>query len=637
MDMSKIIQKIRAGRLSILLIGTLVLLGSCEKFIDPDQDLVVKEDDFFKDWYEYRAAEMGMYGLMQDLAEQLLVLGEVRADLLQVTENASRDLIEVQNFEISEQNRYASPRNFYKLIAACNNLQRKLEHFHPEVLDKDAPITNYDKVYGEVLNMRSWAYFNAVRIYRKIPYIPVSLTSIDEIVEFVNSPKTIVDSIDIIYALDGWHNDTIPLDEPKILENAYLELPDIVDSCTNSILNGYKATGVNHYIDNNDESWEATVWNEYAMYYLLGQMQLHKGDIHRAFGYFKKILYYEEPEAQLVKYGLDRLFAGSSWKNMFTSINVNEHIFVIWFGKSHRQTNNFQRLFSTIPPNQYQLKPTRAAIDYWETIWNDVIYQGTISSLAPHYDRQSFRPGWEGDPGDFARGNLASYAYRRGLSLMTNKELREILSLKRKGNYFEIEKITNGYDTVVYKYTLGKESDPFARDANFIVARAANVHLYAAEINTYYASKVLGDDRVPNLPVAELYVNNGKYRGDNRQLGVRGRVGFSDYDEVISSDVVIWLHDPYTNDIIGYRDFTGRSLAQARYFEEEILKERARELAFEGERFYDLIRIAKRRNDNSLLADLVAAKFPASQRESIRSKLMFEENWYLPFYLGTDE
>jgi hypothetical protein len=149
--------------------------------------------------------------------------------------------------------------------------------------------------------------------------------------------------------------------------------------------------------------------------------------------------------------------------------------------------------------------------------------------------------------------------------------------------------------------------------------------------------KCLGGQCYPILAKAEQYVNDGKYRGDQRQKGVRGRVGFADGAEKITSSEVQWIHDPYTHEIIGYHDFTGRPEAKAYHIEEQILTERARELAFEGERFYDLIRISKRRQDPSLLANLVAAKFPAGQQEAIRTKLMIEDNWYLPFYLGTDE
>jgi starch-binding outer membrane protein, SusD/RagB family len=57
--------------------------------------------------------------------------------------------------------------------------------------------------------------------------------------------------------------------------------------------------------------------------------------------------------------------------------------------------------------------------------------------------------------------------------------------------------------------------------------------------------------------------------------------------------------------------------------EDYIIAERALELAFEGKRWFDLVRVAERRNDPAYLADKVAAKFAGtSQYEAIRNKLM---------------
>jgi hypothetical protein len=66
--------------------------------------------------------------------------------------------------------------------------------------------------------------------------------------------------------------------------------------------------------------------------------------------------------------------------------------------------------------------------------------------------------------------------------------------------------------------------------------------------------------------------------------------------------------------------------------EDLIIEERALELAFEGKRWFDLMRVARRRGDNAYLANKVAAKFddPATSEE-VRSLLMDESNWYLPF------
>lgn len=196
-------------RIILLLLTTLFVVSSCKDFLNPEQEINITEDKLFDDWYEYRSIEMGLYGLQQDLVEQLVILGELRGDLLTITENADADMIEIYNFNISRENKYASPTNFFKLISASNNFIRVLEKNHPDVTDLSKPVTNYDRLYGEALCMRAWAYFNAVRIYGKVPFIHESLTTIGEVESFLSSTEPYVDSVDIIFSRDGYHNDTI--------------------------------------------------------------------------------------------------------------------------------------------------------------------------------------------------------------------------------------------------------------------------------------------------------------------------------------------------------------------------------------------------------------------------------------------
>ena len=63
--------------------------------------------------------------------------------------------------------------------------------------------------------------------------------------------------------------------------------------------------------------------------------------------------------------------------------------------------------------------------------------------------------------------------------------------------------------------------------------------------------------------------------------------------------------------------------------EDKLLTEYALETSLEGNRFHDLMRVARYRNDPSWLADKVAAKFPEGEREAIRAKLLNRQNWYL--------
>ncbi len=316
------------GKYSISLILLVVMMfsfTSCEDFLDPEQGIHITEENLFKDWYEYRAVAMGLYGLQKELVEQIVVLGELRGDLLTITDNADADLVEVYNFNISRNNRYASPTGFFKLIAASNSLIRTLQNNYPTVMDQDSPVTNYDRLYGEVLCMRAWAYFNAVRIYGKVPYIHESLTSIDEIDAYINSSYTYVDSVHIVYGRDGFANDTI-YNKPIELEKKFFDKKLVIDYFTKDLETKVKAVGVNHAIDNNDATWEVSIWNTHAMNTLLGLMYLTDGDLSKASLYFEKIIYLTSDN---YRYQLDNTFANLNWRNIFVNMSPQEHIYTL--------------------------------------------------------------------------------------------------------------------------------------------------------------------------------------------------------------------------------------------------------------------------------------------------------------------
>ena len=65
------------------------------------------------------------------------------------------------------------------------------------------------------------------------------------------------------------------------------------------------------------------------------------------------------------------------------------------------------------------------------------------------------------------------------------------------------------------------------------------------------------------------------------------------------------------------------------YIEDLIVDEEAMELAFEGTRFFDLMRVAHRRNDASYLAKRVSMRGGESDA-ALYSKLLNTKNWYFP-------
>jgi len=65
-----------------------------------------------------------------------------------------------------------------------------------------------------------------------------------------------------------------------------------------------------------------------------------------------------------------------------------------------------------------------------------------------------------------------------------------------------------------------------------------------------------------------------------------------------------------------------------------ILKERAREFAFEGKRWYDILRNARRNNYQrlDLLLDMVAGTVPPNRQQSAIAKFKDKNCHYLPIY-----
>ena len=320
-----------AGKILAMLLLSVVTLQSCKEFFDPDQSVDVTGDELFDDWYEYRSVAMGFYALQQDLVEQLVVLGELRGDLITVTPNSDADLIEIYNFNVSKNNKYASPTNFFRLISACNNFIHIVETKHPEVLDPASEITNYDRIYGEALCMRAWAYFTAVKIYGKVPFIPQSLVTMNEIESYVNSSGTYVDTVNIIFDVDGYHNDTVY----NVVDTLQKQLYDehmIIDQFTYELENKVKAVGVDYTANNpSEKTWEVTTWNPYALSALLGTMYLTGGNYNKAAQYFESII--SNPNDEEYRYQLTADFAGGNWGTIFTGIDYREHIYTVFFDK----------------------------------------------------------------------------------------------------------------------------------------------------------------------------------------------------------------------------------------------------------------------------------------------------------------
>lgn len=69
-------------------------------------------------------------------------------------------------------------------------------------------------------------------------------------------------------------------------------------------------------------------------------------------------------------------------------------------------------------------------------------------------------------------------------------------------------------------------------------------------------------------------------------------------------------------------------------FEDAILQERALEFAYEGKRWFDLLRLGRRNNNarKEKLIEIIVSNVPSTQKRTMAAKLTNPQGWYLPVY-----
>ena len=103
---------------------------------------------------------MGIVKKMQKLVDRTVLLGEVRADLVNVNASASLDLKELAANNVSETNAYNNPSDYYDVINSCN--------IYLAYVDGTQVSNGELKFLKEIIAVkcyRAWAYLELAKIY----------------------------------------------------------------------------------------------------------------------------------------------------------------------------------------------------------------------------------------------------------------------------------------------------------------------------------------------------------------------------------------------------------------------------------------------------------------------------------------
>ncbi len=159
--------------LSGLLLATLgAATTSCEDMLNVEDELHTKDLAPKDTVYQV----MGILNRMQSLVDRTVVLGELRADLVDLNEAvASTALQEVMANNISTDNEYNSIADYYSVVNACNVYLAYVDSNYVEHNKK-----KYEREIQVVKTYRAWTYLELAKTYGTVPFVidPV-LTSVD--------------------------------------------------------------------------------------------------------------------------------------------------------------------------------------------------------------------------------------------------------------------------------------------------------------------------------------------------------------------------------------------------------------------------------------------------------------------------
>lgn len=274
---------------------------------------------------------------------------------------------------------------------------------------------------------------------------------------------------------------------------------------------------------------------------------------------------------------------GGEWIDLFRDFVRKEAIFMFTYDYNLKQTNRLVSFFSNQAPNNYLLRPSQSSMNRF------------LAQIRA-----------DGTEEDIYRGNGKTFALNNG-QWVVNKF---ISAHSASDKVFRNDVVINLYRAADIYLWLIEALGHLERFEEALVFLNGGIEGY---FNT--ASGVFMEP-FESYPTT-LYRTTSNSEGANQ--GVRGRVTLKSVGNEI-------LENPSTD--ISEDKFLLDSL---------LVEETFLESSGEARSLFTMIRMAKRWNDPSILADRVAAKYPEGTKEMIRSKLLDPKNWFIKYDLDIDQ
>ena len=176
-DFGIVLKKNKMKKINQILFGLIVfavVATSCDTLLD-----VNSERNMFPESHEIDSPNNSIYSMigiftkLQKLADRYVVLGELRGDLMDITENAGLELLEINNLEIPADNPYNVIEDYYAVINHCNYLINNIDTAFIAGGEK-----SLYKEYAAAKAIRAWTYMQIVLNYGRAKYYTEPLLTV---------------------------------------------------------------------------------------------------------------------------------------------------------------------------------------------------------------------------------------------------------------------------------------------------------------------------------------------------------------------------------------------------------------------------------------------------------------------------
>lgn len=560
-----VISHIGIATLSLLTL----ILSSCSDMLSTESEMVEFErDNTLNHPTDSVYSVLGIIGKMQVIADRTVLLGEVRADLMETTEAASADLKRLANFNLSEDNKYNAVSDYYAVINNCNYY---LAYVDTALQRRGRNIFQYE--YAAVKAFRAWTYLQLAQIYGAVPLVLTPVMT--------------------------------ELEAQKAMEQ---ERKGIMDICQYFIkdLTPYAEVDLPRFGDiNGMESQRFFI----PMRALLGDLCLWAGQYQEAARWYHNYLT-EKKNPILLNYSNRITWPSvSEFVRPIDSYSVTGTTEVLSFIPMEQRVfdgvvSDLSNVFNSTEENRnyFQLTPS-IAMHQLSADQTFCIENRTNTQIDTIYVPK------KGLNQEILVGDLRFYS-----NYKTSSVTRDSYS-EYNADYQTIQKITRSY-VPTYRRTMVYLRYAEALNRAGLPQSAFSVLKYGLcqeNIVSYV-------DSLERDKAGELIAFDANVFTKENTIGIHS-MGSGD------SQINAYYTLPMPSAPLASKQDTINY--QIPLVEDMIINEMALEGAFEGYRFYDLMRIALRRNDPNYLAA------PISQRmgirdENIYSLLMDTKNWYLP-------